>query len=100
MYVCKFVYSMAVGAGLVSLAMAGPVIGDFSVKGHQTVYLGMRSNLNVCWLEKQFLALSFLYLAKASALCAGGGTSPLPHPPRMATYAPFSHNFKLLAGPL
>ena len=29
--------------------MAGPVFGDISVKGHQKVYLGMRSKLFACW---------------------------------------------------
>ena len=63
----------------VSPAMTGPVIGNVSVRGRQTVHLGMHSKLsnqcmqsmyaiNVCWLEKHFLALSFLYLAKVSVL--------------------------------
>ena len=42
---------MAVGVGLVSPAIAGPVINDVLVKGHQPVYLGMRSKpINLCML--------------------------------------------------
>ena len=89
----KVVGSKAIGGGLVSPVMAGPVFDDLSVKGRHSL-LGMSNkHFTLCiagCMERLFLAYSSAY------------PPPAPIPYGQALTWPFGHNIyhhKLMAGP-
>ena len=70
--------SKAVGGGPVSPAMAGSLFDDLLVKGRHTFIWACAIGISITVqpIGEALWAFSNAYLAKASALRAGGGTPP------------------------